>query len=659
MTMSSENLAEILQPENFETLTPRTSGSKRPRQRVREPLNQQNLDQNEPIVELESDTDINDQQKTGRNNVKRKKTSIKIDLNKIADQLVLIPNAKPLGQSWIWGYFDQYEPIEQYKRIVKCLVQVQRKNGVESCGHFMGSDNSTGNFIVHLASHRITEESHKRRMGEIRKNNQLSQTRIDEIIRNNPDVKNCRDRKFVGILIKDNRPISICNDEGLIEFIREFDSNYQIPSDKIIHQLLAEAYNQIKVVLVKKFNEEIISCSITTDLWTARSRSGYIGVTCSFVNNNFDICEAILAVQYVPYPHTGDNICENLEKNDEYLRMIADVDTRWNSSYLAWKRLIKIKDLIDILASTMLIDPDLSTRRDGKRLKNINLTENEWQEISKLIIILEDFAGATEYLGGSKYATISLMYSVLAMIKQKILPDNDSNVEDIDLTNSDTAFDDDVGYEDAPEDESISEQPKRRKININTPQNCTDLEKRVKAALYRSMNHYWEVPQEQGMLAALLDPRFIELRFASNSLRIRTQEQLKSAYQEMKNLTSNEDQESELQPVSSNSLLVRMFQNDAISIDEVANYLALPKIHHDDCPLTWWRINKTRFPVLSKLARKYLAIPATSTLSERLFSEAGNVMTIKRTQLAPNMLENLVFCKKNWHLAGGVFPLKY
>ena len=90
----------------------------------------------------------------------------------------------------------------------------------------MGSDNSTGNFIVHLASHRITEESHKRRMGEIRKNNQLSQTRIDEIIRNNPDVKNCQDRKFVGILIKDNRPISIYNDEGLIEFIREFDSNY-------------------------------------------------------------------------------------------------------------------------------------------------------------------------------------------------------------------------------------------------------------------------------------------------------------------------------------------------------------------------------------------------------------------------------------------------
>src|SRR3990170_7580455 len=102
----------------------------------------------------------------------------------MTDQLILIPNAKPPGQSWIWGYFDQYEPAGQYKRIVKCLVQVQQKNGVGPCGHFMGSDNSTGNFIAHLATHRITEESHKREVSEAQNNRQLSQPRIDEMIQN-------------------------------------------------------------------------------------------------------------------------------------------------------------------------------------------------------------------------------------------------------------------------------------------------------------------------------------------------------------------------------------------------------------------------------------------------------------------------------------------
>src|SRR3954469_25554603 len=65
---------------------------------------------------------------------------------------------------------------------------------------------------------------------------------------------------------------------------------------------------------------DIISCSITTGLWTARSRSGYIGITCSFINSNFDICEVILAIQYVPYPHTGNNIC----------KVLRNIISNWN-----------------------------------------------------------------------------------------------------------------------------------------------------------------------------------------------------------------------------------------------------------------------------------------------------------------------------------------
>ena len=143
------------------------------------------------------------------------------------------------------------------------------------------------------------------------------------------------------------------------------------------------------------------------------------------------------------------------------------------------------------------------------------------------------------------------------------------------------------------------------------------------------------------MLAALLNSQFKELEFTSDSLRIKTQEQLHDAYQVMRNLTE-EDQEAISRPASSNSLLSRIFQNNATHVDEVISYLALPKIHHDDCPLLWWKNNKNRFPVLSKLARKYLAIPVTSTPSKRLFSEIGNVMTIKRTQLALNTFENFV-----------------
>ena len=99
-----------------------------------------------------------------------------------------------------------------------------------------------------------------------------------------------------------------------------------------------------------------------------------------------------------------------------------------------------------------------------------------------------------------------------------------------------------------------------------------------------------------------------------------------------------------------------MFMQNIKESDEVVDYLAIPQIHFNDCPLEWWKTNKGRFPILSSLAKKYLCIPATSTSSERLFSDAGNIMTIKRTQLLPSTFEHLLFLKRNWSLAGGIFP---
>ena len=40
-------------------------------------------------------------------------------------------------------------------------------------------------------------------------------------------------------------------------------------------------------------------------------------------------------------------------------------------------------------------------------------------------------------------------------------------------------------------------------------------------------------------------------------------------------------------------------------------------------------------------------IPATSVASERLFSDVGNNITIKRTNLSPNVIKKLMFLRQN------------
>ena len=45
-----------------------------------------------------------------------------------------------------------------------------------------------------------------------------------------------------------------------------------------------------------------------------------------------------------------------------------------------------------------------------------------------------------------------------------------------------------------------------------------------------------------------------------------------------------------------------------------------PQIHHDEDALEWWKTTEKRFPIVGKLARRYLAVLLTSVPSERIFS---------------------------------------
>lgn len=61
------------------------------------------------------------------------------------------------------------------------------------------------------------------------------------------------------------------------------------------------------------------------------------------------------------------------------------------------------------------------------------------------------------------------------------------------------------------------------------------------------------------------------------------------------------------------------------------------------------------FPIITQMARDYLAIPATSAPSERVFSEAGNLISKKRPKIASSTLR-YVLCLRHWGLIADEDP---
>ena len=58
--------------------------------------------------------------------------------------------------------------------------------------------------------------------------------------------------------------------------------------------------------------------------------------------------------------------------------------------------------------------------------------------------------------------------------------------------------------------------------------------------------------------------------------------------------------------------------------------------------LNWWKTNSPRFPILGKMARDILAVPATTVVSESAFSVGGRVIDESRAALLPDIVEALV-----------------
>ena len=79
---------------------------------------------------------------------------------------------------------------------------------------------------------------------------------------------------------------------------------------------------------------------------------------------------------------------------------------------------------------------------------------------------------------------------------------------------------------------------------------------------------------------------------------------------------------------------------------ELNAYMRVQQVANDTDPLMWWKQHQQEFPRLSRMARQYLSVPASSASPERLFSSVGLVKSDLRGSLLDTTLIDVMWAKQ-------------
>jgi hypothetical protein len=99
-------------------------------------------------------------------------------------------------------------------------------------------------------------------------------------------------------------------------------------------------------------------------------------------------------------------------------------------------------------------------------------------------------------------------------------------------------------------------------------------------------------------------------------------------------------------------LLSKVYKTTA-PVSNIDRYFDSPVVDWDggDDPhwiLKWWKANTTIYPLMSQVARDYLAIQAAEVDVERLFSESRNLIGLRRHSIAPETMKAILFLRNEY-----------
>jgi len=507
-------------------------------------------------------------------------------------------------------------------------------------------------------------------------------------------------RKIGEMLAIDCQPISMVEDVGFRQVLKLLEPHYQCPSRKYFTEtIIPNIYSGMKEEVVRLINSHDGESylSFTMDAWSSSvNDTALLSLTAHWIDSQFKRVSAVMNAQCLTEAHTGEYIAAQV------LSLLG----KWE---IALERVhLVITDNASNMAKAMR---DASLAHFGCFAHSLQLAINDGLLLQKAVKdIIATCKSIVGHFHRSSVASHNLrriqeslnipqhklkqdvqtrwnstFYMLKSVQEQKMAlaayAAENSNVQQLSSHQLDIMKRvieilspiEEITRSISADLASVSIIIPYLRILIRALEKNTDDSgiRTMKSGLLHSLRVRFTGIEEkkQLSLATFLDPRFKDKFFSNNIIKATIKELL---LEEMSTLDTgllgNTEMEGPTRPNRvcplKSSILLDVFleivadnsEDLPTSASEVDRYLSVPLIDFKSGdPFLWWSQHCPEYPVLSKLARRFLSTPATSVPSERLFSAAGDLHDEKRNRIMPELSEELLFIQNNFILVGTTY----
>jgi hypothetical protein len=176
------------------------------------------------------------------------------------------------------------------------------------------------------------------------------------------------------------------------------------------------------------------------------------------------------------------------------------------------------------------------------------------------------------------------------------------------------------------------------------------------SAYAKLTKYYTKINSASFAIATVLDPRYklnvYDTTDDSDAMKASAKLAVELAFEKYSMLISQQAPTNP-NPGTPVSKKQRRFFTAARGQNELTKYLQEDRVEAGDNPLDFWRANKTRFPILAKMARDYLALQPTSKDVEGTFSKGRRTIPYYRRSQNASTIRNQMLVNSGFNL--GVF----